>query len=245
MLRLVNVNSYYNLVHVLRNLSLHVNEGEIVTLIGANGAGKSTTLRSVSGLHQVREGNVYFKGTDITNKPTEQLVKMGIAYVPEGRQLFRPMTVFDNLELGGYLAYKIYGKKQLKLNMDSMFELFPILKERQKQYAGTLSGGEQQMLAIAMALMAKPEFLLLDEPSMGLAPLIVREIFRVISELKNDTGLTVLLVEQNANAALKIADRGYVMETGKIILEQDAASLLKNQEVKRAYLGKDKRGIWE
>jgi branched-chain amino acid transport system ATP-binding protein len=245
MLRLVNVNSYYNLVHVLRNLSLHVNEGEIVTLIGANGAGKSTTLRSVSGLHQVREGNIYFKGTDITNKPTEQLVKLGIAYVPEGRQLFRPMTVFDNLELGGYQTYKIYGKKQLKVNMDSMFELFPILKERQKQYAGTLSGGEQQMLAIAMALMAKPEFLLLDEPSMGLAPLIVREIFRVISELKNETGLTVLLVEQNANAALKIADRGYVMETGKIILEQDAASLLKNQEVKRAYLGKDKRGIWE
>jgi len=245
MLRLVNVNSYYSLVHVLRNLSLHVHQGEIVTLIGANGAGKSTTLRSISGLHPVKEGKIYFKDIDITNKPTEQLVKLGIAHVPEGRQIFRPMTVMDNLELGGFLIYKIHGKKQLKKSIDEMYELFPILKQRQHQYAGTLSGGEQQMLAIAMALMTKPEFILLDEPSMGLAPLIIREIFRVISELKNETGLTVLLVEQNANAALKIADRGYVMETGKIILEQDALSLLKNQEVKRAYLGRDKREIWE
>jgi branched-chain amino acid transport system ATP-binding protein len=245
MLRLVNVNSFYSLVHVLRNLSLHVQKGEIVTLIGANGAGKSTTLRSISGLHPVREGKIYFKDTDITNKPTEQLVKLGIAHVPEGRQIFWPMTVMDNLELGGFLICKIHGKKQLKKSIDEMYELFPILKQRQNQYAGTLSGGEQQMLAIAMALMTKPEFILLDEPSMGLAPLIVREIFRVISELKNKTGLTVLLVEQNANAALRIADRGYVMETGKIILEQDADSLLKNQEVKRAYLGRDKREIWE
>ena len=245
MLRLVNVNSYYSLVHVLRNLSLHVHKGEIVTLIGANGAGKSTTLRSISGLHPVKEGKIYFKDIDITNKPTEQLVKLGIAHVPEGRQIFWPMTVMDNLELGGFLICKIYGKKQLKKSIDEMYELFPILKQRQNQYAGTLSGGEQQMLAIAMALMTKPEFILLDEPSMGLAPLIIREIFRVISELKNETGLTVLLVEQNANAALRIADRGYVMETGKIILEQDALSLLKNQEVKRAYLGRDKREIWE
>jgi branched-chain amino acid transport system ATP-binding protein len=245
MLRLVNVNSYYSLVHVLRNLTLHVHQGEIVTLIGANGAGKSTTLRSISGLHPVKEGKIYFKDIDITNKPTEQLVKLGIAHVPEGRQIFRPMTVMDNLELGGFLIYKIHGKKQLKKSIDEMYELFPILRQRQNQYAGTLSGGEQQMLAIAMALMTKPEFILLDEPSMGLAPLIIREIFRVISELKNETGLTVLLVEQNANAALKIADRGYVMETGKIILEQDALSLLKNQEVKRAYLGRDKREIWE
>jgi branched-chain amino acid transport system ATP-binding protein len=245
MLRLVNVNSYYSLVHVLRNLSLHVHQGEIVTLIGANGAGKSTTLRSISGLHPVKEGKIYFKDIDITNKPTEQLVKLGIAHVPEGRQIFRPMTVMDNLELGGFLIHKIHGKKQLKKSIDEMYERFPILRQRQNQYAGTLSGGEQQMLAIAMALMTKPEFILLDEPSMGLAPLIIREIFRVISELKNETGLTVLLVEQNANAALKIADRGYVMETGKIILEQDAFSLLKNQEVKRAYLGRDKREIWE
>jgi branched-chain amino acid transport system ATP-binding protein len=245
MLRLVNVNSYYSLVHVLKNLSLHVHKGEIVTLIGANGAGKSTTLRSISGLHPVKEGKIYFRDIDITNKPTEQLVKLGIAHVPEGRQIFWPMTVMDNLELGGFLIYKIHGKKQLKKSIDEMYELFPILKQRQNQYAGTLSGGEQQMLAIAMALMTKPEFILLDEPSMGLAPLIIREIFRVISELKNETGLTVLLVEQNANAALRIADRGYVMETGKIILEQDALSLLKNQEVKRAYLGRDKREIWE
>jgi branched-chain amino acid transport system ATP-binding protein len=245
MLRLVNVNSYYSLVHVLRNLSLHVHKGEIVTLIGANGAGKSTTLRSISGLHSVKEGKIYFKNVEITNKPTEQLVKLGIAHVPEGRQIFWPMTVMDNLELGGFLVYKIHGKKQLKKSLDQMFELFPILKQRQNQYAGTLSGGEQQMLSIAMALITKPEFLLLDEPSMGLAPLVIKEIFRVISELKNEMGLTVLLVEQNATAALGIADRGYVMETGKIILEQDALSLLKNQEVKRAYLGRDKREIWE
>jgi branched-chain amino acid transport system ATP-binding protein len=245
MLRLVNVNSYHSLVHVLRNLSLHVHKGEIVTLIGANGAGKSTTLRSISGLHPVKQGKIYFKDIDITNKPTEQLVKLGIAHVPEGRQIFWPMTVMDNLELGGFLIHKNHGKKQLKKSIDEMYELFPILKQRQNQYAGTLSGGEQQMLAIAMALMTKPEFILLDEPSMGLAPLIIREIFRVISELKNETGLTVLLVEQNANAALSIADRGYVMEIGKIILEQDATSLLKNQDVKRAYLGRDKREIWE
>ncbi len=245
MLRLVNINSYYHLVHVLRNLSLHVLKGEIVTLIGANGAGKSTALRSISGLHPVRQGKIYFKDLDITHRPTQQLVRLGIGYVPEGRQIFRPMTVLENLELGGYLTYKIHGKKQVRANIDEMYELFPILKNRQKQFAGTLSGGEQQMLAIAMALMAKPEFLLLDEPSMGLAPLVAKEIFRVISALKDDTGLTVLLVEQNANAALEIADRGYVMETGKIILEQDASSLLKNQEVKRAYLGKDKQAIWE
>jgi branched-chain amino acid transport system ATP-binding protein len=245
MLRLVNVNSYHSLVHVLRNLSLHVYKGEIVTLIGANGAGKSTTLRSISGLHPVKQGKIYFKDIDITNKPTEQLVKLGIAHVPEGRQIFWPMTVMDNLELGGFLIHKNHGKKQLKKSIEEMYELFPILKQRQNQYAGTLSGGEQQMLAIAMALMTKPEFILLDEPSMGLAPLIIREIFRVISELKNETGLTVLLVEQNANAALSIADRGYVMEIGKIILEQDALSLLKNQDVKRAYLGRDKREIWE
>ena len=245
MLRLVNVNSYYNLVRVLRNVSLHVNKGEIVTLIGANGAGKSTTLRSISGLQPVKGGQIFFKDTDIANKRTERLVKLGIAQVPEGRQIFWPMSVQDNLELGGYPVYKIHGKKQVRADMDKMCELFPILKKRRSQLAGTLSGGEQQMLAIAMALMARPELLLLDEPSMGLAPLIVKEIFRVVSELKKETGLTVLLVEQNAGAALKIADRGYVMETGKIILEQEASALLQNQEVKRAYLGRDKREIWE
>ncbi len=245
MLRLINVNSYFNLVHVLKNLSLHVNKGEIVSLIGANGAGKTTTLRSISGLQAVKEGQIFFKGRDVTHIRTEKLVKMGIAQVPEGRQIFWPMTVQDNLELGGYLTSRIDGKKAVKAGIDEMYELFPILGKRKKQYAGTLSGGEQQMLAIAMALMAKPELLLLDEPSMGLAPLIVKEIFRVILELKEKNGLTVLLVEQNANSALKIADRGYVMETGKIIIEEQASALLENQEVKRAYLGRDKREIWE
>ena len=245
MLRLVNVNSYYGLVHVLKNVSLHVDKGETVTLIGANGAGKTTTLRSISGLHSVKEGKIEFEGNDITGFRAEKLVRLGIAQVPEGRQIFRPMTVFENLELGGNLIFKMHGKKQMKAGIDEMFDLFPILKERQEQYAGTLSGGEQQMLAIAMALMCRPRLLLLDEPSMGLAPLIVKEIFKTISRLKEDSDLTVLLVEQNANAALKIADRGYVMETGKIILEEEANALMKNQEVKRAYLGKDQREIWE
>lgn len=245
MLRLKNINCYYGLVHVLKNVSLHVNKGETVTLIGANGAGKSTTLRSISGLHAVKEGKIEFNGKDISNLSAEKVVQFGIAQVPEGRQIFRPMTVIENLELGGYLIYKQQGKKQLKSGIDEMFDMFPILKERQKQYAGTLSGGEQQMLAIAMALMCKPQLLLLDEPSMGLAPLIVKEIFNTISRLREETDLTVLLVEQNANLALKIADRGYVMETGKIIIEEKADALMKNQEVVRAYLGKDKREIWE
>ncbi len=245
MLRLVNINSYYGLVHVLKNVSLHVNKGETATLIGANGAGKTTTLRSISGLQNVKEGKIYFNDTDITGVGAEKLVRLGIAQVPEGRQIFWPMTVIENLELGGYLIYKQHGKKQLKIGIEEMFNMFPILKERRAQYAGTLSGGEQQMLTIAMALMSKPQLLLLDEPSMGLAPLIVKEIFKIISKLKEETDLTVLLVEQNANAALKIADRGYVMETGKIILEESADALMKNQEVKRAYLGSDQREIWE
>ncbi|MBT4363684.1 MAG: ABC transporter ATP-binding protein [Desulfobacterales bacterium] len=245
MLRLVNVNSYYGLVHVLKNVSLHVNKGETVTLIGANGAGKSTTLRLISGLQSVKGGEVTFEGKDISRISAEKLVKLGIAHVPENRQIFRPMTVIENLELGGYLLYKENGKKELGKTIDEMFARFPILKERENQLAGTLSGGEQQMLAIAMALMCRPRLLLLDEPSMGLAPLIVKEIFNIINELKDQGDLTVLLVEQNANAALKIADRGYVMETGKIIIEEDAEALMKNQEVKRAYLGHDKREMWE
>jgi branched-chain amino acid transport system ATP-binding protein len=245
MLRLKYVNAYYGLVHVLRNVSIHVNHGEIVTLIGANGAGKTTTLRTISCLHPVKEGKIIFQDQDISGSSTERLVRLGIAQVPEGRQIFWPMSVTDNLELGGYLVYKLHGKKELRAGMEEMFSLFPILKERHKQLAGTLSGGEQQMLAIAMALMAKPRLLLLDEPSMGLAPLIVKEIFRVISALRDQKELTVLLVEQNANAALNVADRGYVMETGKIILEDRADALRKNQEVKRAYLGKDQKEIWE
>lgn len=245
MLRLVNVNSYYGLIHILKNVSLHVNEGETVTMLGANGAGKTTTLRTISGLQPVRGGKIFYNDQEITGANPEKLVNLGIAHVPEGRQLFRPMSVYDNLELGGYLIYKRYGKKQLKIDIDGIFALFPILKERRSQFAGTLSGGEQQMLAIAMALMSRPRLLLLDEPSMGLAPLIIKDIFQVISDLQVERKLTVLLIEQNASAALKIADRGYVIETGKIVLEKDAKGLMTNQEVKRAYLGKEQREIWE
>ncbi len=244
MLRLVNVHSGYGLVRVLRNVSIHVDKGEVVTLIGANGAGKTTTLRAISGLQPVQDGQIFFNGRDITNLSAEKLVRYGIAQVPEGRQIFRPMTVAENLELGGYLVYKLHGKRQLRASIDEMFELFPILRERKSQFAGTLSGGEQQMLAIAMSLMGRPQLLLLDEPSMGLAPLIVRDIFKTIAHLNETEGLTVLLVEQNANAALKVAVRGYVMETGRIIYQERADALLENPEVRRAYLGRDKGDIW-
>jgi branched-chain amino acid transport system ATP-binding protein len=245
MLRLVNVNSYYGLIHILKNVSMHVSEGETVTMLGANGAGKTTTLRTISGLQPVRDGKIFYNGNEITGANPEKLVNLGIAHVPEGRQLFRPMSVYDNLEIGGYLIYKHYGKKQLKTDIEGIFALFPILKERRSQFAGTLSGGEQQMLAIAMALMSRPKLLLLDEPSMGLAPLIIKDIFQAIADLQAERRLTVLLIEQNARAALKIADRGYVIETGKIVIEEDAKELMANQEVKRAYLGREQREIWE
>ena len=245
MLRLVNINSNYGLVHVLKNVSMHIDEGEIVTLIGANGAGKTTTLRTISGLQPLKSGSILFQGKDIRNVPAEKLVSMGIAHVPEGRQIFRPMSVYENLEIGGHIIYKQFGRKQLRSDIEGMFERFPILLQRKKQYAGTMSGGEQQMLAIAMAMMTRPKLLLLDEPSMGLAPLIIREIFKLIGEFRNEKKMTVLLIEQNANAALAIADRGYVMETGRIVLEEDAASLRSNQDVRRAYLGRDQKEIWE
>jgi branched-chain amino acid transport system ATP-binding protein len=245
MLRLVNVNGYYGLVHVLKNISMHINEGEIVAMLGANGAGKTTTLRVISGLQPVKGGKIFYQDKEITGVSPEKLVEHGIAHVPEGRQIFRPMSVYENLELGGHIIYKRYGKAQLKIDINGMFELFPILKQRKNQFAGTLSGGEQQMLAIAMALMAKPRLLLLDEPSMGLAPMIIKEIFKLIAQLQKERKLTVLLIEQNANAALKIADRGYVIETGRIVLEENAMALMSNQEVKRAYLGKDQKEIWE
>ncbi|MFW6052417.1 MAG: ABC transporter ATP-binding protein [Desulfosalsimonas sp.] len=245
MLRLINVNCYYGLVRVLKNVSLHVEEGEIVTLIGANGAGKTTILRAVSGLHPLRSGNIYFENRDVTGWPAERLVETGIGHVPEGRQIFRPMTVYDNLELGGYLVYKHYGKKRLKSEINEVFDMFPVLRQRRDQYAGTLSGGEQQMLAIAMALMAGPRMLLLDEPSMGLAPMIARDIFSRIARLQQERKLTVLLIEQNAKAALAISHRGYVIETGRILVEEEAGALLSNPEVKRAYLGRDRREIWE
>ena len=245
MLRLVNVNSYYGLVHVLKNVSMHIDQGEIVTMLGANGAGKTTTLRAISGLQLVKGGNIFFQDKEITGISPEKLVLMGIAHVPEGRQIFRPMSVYENLEIGGHIIYKLHGKKQLKTDIGGMFELFPILEQRKKQYAGTMSGGEQQMLAIAMALMTRPKLLLLDEPSMGLAPLIIKDIFKLIEDCRKDKNMTVLLIEQNANAALQVADRGYVIETGRIVLEEDSRSLMANQEVKRAYLGKDQKEIWE
>jgi len=245
MLRIQNINSYYGLAHVLKNVSLHINRGETVTLIGANGAGKTTLLRSISGLQAIRGGKVFFEGKEITQVPVEKKVHMGIAQVPEGRQIFWPMTVFENLEMGGFLVYKMHGRRQLIATIEEMFDVFPVLRNRRKQYAGSLSGGEQQMLAIAMALMLRPRLLLLDEPSMGLAPLIVREIFQILGRLKKENDLTVLLVEQNARVALNFADRGYVMETGRIILEDSASALLANQEVKRAYLGRDQKEIWE
>lgn len=245
MLRLVNVNSYYGLVHVLKNVSMHIDQGEIVTMLGANGAGKTTTLRAISGLQPVKVGNIFFQNKEITGISPEKLVLMGIAHVPEGRQIFRPMSVYENLEIGGHIIYKLHGKKQLKTDIGGMFELFPILEQRKKQYAGTMSGGEQQMLAIAMALMTRPKLLLLDEPSMGLAPLIIKDIFKLIEDCRKDKNMTVLLIEQNANAALQVADRGYVIETGRIVLEEDSRSLMANQEVKRAYLGKDQKEIWE
>ncbi len=245
MLRLVNVNGYYGLVHVLKNISMHIDEGEIVTMLGANGAGKTTTLRVISGLQPIKGGQVFYQNQEITGTAPEKLVGLGIAHVPEGRQIFRPMSVYENLELGGHIIYKLYGKTQLKNDINAMFELFPILKQRKRQFAGTLSGGEQQMLAIAMALMTRPKLLLLDEPSMGLAPMIIKDIFKLIEQLQKERKLTVLLIEQNANAALKIADRGYVIETGRIVLEEAAQALMSNQEVKRAYLGKDQKEIWE
>ncbi len=245
MLKLINLNCYYGLVHVLKNVSMHVDEGEIVTIIGANGAGKTTTLRAISGLVPVREGRIIYSGKDITDISPDRLVSMGIAHVPEGRQIFGPMTVAENLEIGGYTVFLRHGKKELRKEIDGIYSMFPVLGHRRNQLAGTLSGGEQQMLAIAMALMSHPRLLLLDEPSMGLAPLIIKEIFALIQRLRQEHRLTVLLIEQNANAALQVSDRGYVLETGRVVMEEDAAALRENPEVRRAYLGREQKEIWE
>ncbi len=246
MLKIKNINTYYGKVHALKNVSLHLNEGEIVTLIGANGAGKTTVLNSLSAITPVKSGEILFQGAAVHNLSADRIVEHGISQVPEGRQIFKPLSVEDNLELGAYLRYrKREGRGHIKKDIESIYGLFPRLFERRKQIAGTLSGGEQQMLAIGRALMAKPRILLLDEPSMGLAPLVVKEIFRVLEKLRKEKGTTILLVEQNAKAALTIADRGYVLETGKVILEEKASELLENKEVQRAYLGKDKKEIWE
>ncbi|MEW6614130.1 MAG: ABC transporter ATP-binding protein [Thermodesulfobacteriota bacterium] len=245
MLRIKNINTYYGKVHALKNVSIHVNVGEIVALIGANGAGKTTVLNSISGITPPREGEAIFRGVNILGLPTNQIVKMGISQIPEGRQIFAPLTVSTNLELGAYHRYSRKNKPYLKKDIEEIFSFFPILRERKNQIAGTLSGGEQQMLAIGRALMSKPSLLLLDEPSMGLAPMICKDIFRMISKLRDELKTTILIVEQNAKAALQLADRGYVIETGKIIMEENSKGLLNNKEVQRAYLGKEKKEIWE
>ena len=246
MLKVKNINTYYGKLHALKNISLHVGIGEIVALIGANGAGKTTILNTISAVTPSENGEIHFGGALINNLSPDGVVRCGISQVPEGRQIFKPLSVDDNMELGAFLRFRAGDKrKEITQDKETVYALFPQLQERRTQLAGTLSGGEQQMLAIGRALMAKPKLLLLDEPAMGLAPILVQEIFRVIEELRRQRGTSVLLVEQNARVALKSADRGYVMETGKVILEETASELLANKDVQRAYLGKDKKEIWE
>jgi branched-chain amino acid transport system ATP-binding protein len=244
LLKIRNLQTFYGRIRVLDYVSLSVKPGEIVTLIGANGAGKSTMLNCISSLIPSREGEILFQGERINGQPPEAIVRLGICQVPEGRQIFQPLTVLENLELGAYLRYGRRERSSIQQDLDMVFSLFPVLSERLEQISGTLSGGEQQMLAIGRALMSRPKLLLLDEPSMGLAPRVVVDIFHTISRLRHE-GLTILVVEQNARAALKIADRGYVLETGKIILQGSAAELLEDHDVKRAYLGRDYREFTE
>ncbi len=233
LLEVNDLNVYYGAIHALQGVSFTLNEGEIVTLIGANGAGKSTTLRTISGLLRPRRGSITFKGQDITLTPAEQIVRLGISQVPEGRKIFAPLTVQENLEMGAYIHN---DKAEIENSMQRVFASFPRLKERISQLGGTLSGGEQQMLATARGLMSRPALLLLDEPSMGLSPILVEEIFRIIREI-NSQGTSILLVEQNALMALSIAHRAYVLETGRIVLEGSAKELRENPQVKAAYLG--------
>jgi len=232
-LKVNEIDVYYGAIHALKKMSLEVEQGTIVTLIGANGAGKTTTLKTISGILRPKSGTITYKDKDITRVAPEKIVGMGISQVPEGRRIFPTMTVLENLEMGAYLRK---DKKEILKDMEIVFNRFPRLMERRKQLAGTLSGGEQQMLAIGRALMAKPELMLMDEPSMGLAPLLVKEIFEIIKEI-NSRGTTILLVEQNANMALSIADKAYVIETGEIVLQGTAEQLMKSEEVKKAYLG--------
>ena len=238
MLRIKNLESGYGKLRVLRHISMHVDTGEIVSIIGANGAGKSTLLSTITGLVKARSGEVFFDKKEIARISTEQIVFMGCSLVPEGRQIFSTMTVQENLLLGGYVQHRRSRHSEISEDFEKIYGLFPILRDREKQLAGTLSGGEQQMLAIGRALMARPKLIMMDEPSMGLAPLIVKDIFNIILKLR-ESGNTVLLVEQNAKAALGISDRGYVLETGRIILEGSAEDLLSNRDVLRAYLGRD------
>ena len=233
MLKVENINLYYDGIHALKDLSIEVKKGEIVTLIGANGAGKTSTLRAISGLEPIKSGTITYKDSSLKKVPSHKIVSLGLSHVPEGRKIFANLTVKENLELGAYLKK---NKSEVKSDMEMVFSKFPRLKERRKQIAGTLSGGEQQMLAIGRALMNRPEMLILDEPSMGLAPLVVKDIFDTIVEI-NKSGTTILLVEQNANMALSIANRAYVLETGKIVLSGKASDLLNDESIKSAYLG--------
>ena len=233
MLEIKDIHVYYGAIHAIKGVSLSVRQGEIVTLIGSNGAGKSTTLRTISGLLKPKEGDILFEGESIAGRPAQDIVKAGISQVPEGRRIFANMTVMENLELGAFSRTDADG---IEADMHMVFKRFPRLLERKEQAAGTLSGGEQQMLAMGRALMSHPRLLLLDEPSMGLAPLLIREIFSIIEDI-NRAGTTVLLVEQNANMALSIAHRAYVLETGRIALSGDAKELAASEEVRKAYLG--------
>jgi branched-chain amino acid transport system ATP-binding protein len=234
LLKLENIHTFYGKIHALKGISLSVEEGEIVTLIGANGAGKSTTLRTISGLVRARQGRVFFAGQDISNLPPHEIVLTGVGHVPEGRGVFPRLTVRENLEIG---AFPIHSRSEVQRRMEAVFELFPRLKERLTQKGGTLSGGEQQMLATARGLMLKPKILLMDEPSMGLAPVLVELIFDVILQLNRNEGITILLVEQNAHMALQYASRAYVLETGQIVLSGPAEEIARNPQVKEAYLG--------
>lgn len=234
MLELKNIKTFYGNIQALKDVSIKISEGEIITLIGANGAGKSTTLMSISGIVPPRSGEVIFMGQAIQNLPPNNIVSLGISQVPEGRRIFPFLTVAENLDMGAFLRK---DKEEIKRDIEYIYELFPILAERRNQAGGTLSGGEQQMLAISRAIMAKPRLLLLDEPSLGLAPLVVKQIFDIIKKINTESKTTIFLVEQNANMALKVAHRGYVMETGKVSMTDTAANLLANDEVRKAYLG--------
>ncbi len=244
MLTVTSAVTYYGRVQALKGVSLHVGAREVVAIIGANGAGKSTVLRTISGITPAAHGTIRFEDRDVTRVPPEQLVAVGISHAPEGRQLFYPMSVADNLLLGAYRWPRKLKRAELAERLEQVYDLFPILRERRAQSAGTLSGGEQQMLTIARALMARPKLLLLDEPSVGLGPIVAREIFATIARLRAQ-GVTVLVVEQNARAALDIADRGYVLETGRVVLEGTAQELREDREVQRAYLGKGYRRVEE
>jgi len=231
-LKVNDLNVYYGAIHAIKGVSFEVNEGEIVTLIGANGAGKSTTLKTISGLLRSKTGSIDFMGSSLAGVPAHKVANMGLAHVPEGRRIFLEMTVEENLDMGGYNQ----KKADIADSMADVFRRFPRLKERRGQIAGTLSGGEQQMLAVGRALMSRPKMIMLDEPSMGLAPMLVQQIFDIIGEL-NESGITILLVEQNARMALRLAHRGYVLESGRVVLQDDASALLQNDAVQKAYLG--------